>query len=213
MQLKKRVQRVQNLPKCCCRATFRRKPCTHRSHCPPPPARGVHIHWGTGSDGHQASVHTHPRWCVHSAFNWSEKQWIWWLPCDAGSNVPIILKLFFSQTKSMLFNIPLKPLQFILLLQQLKIYAMVGIECVQASVFLTTCGFYSGETCHTPLWGINLTMTLAKTLQNASFSKTPVFFSCPCNKGQGMFCFLAMLVALHFTPITHWVSLCVVVSN
>ena len=36
--------------------------------------------------------------------------------------------------------------------------------------------------------GVNLTMTLVRTLQNASFSKTPVLLSCSCDKGQGMFC-------------------------
>ena len=65
---------------------------------------------------------------------------------------------------------------------------MVDIKCVsKASVFLTTCGFYILEKHVIRHWGINLTMTSVRTLQNASFSKTPVFLSCPGDKGQGMF--------------------------
>ena len=39
-------------------------------------------------------------------------------------------------------------------------------------------------------WSIDLTMTPSGTLQNASFSETPVFLSCPCDEGQGMFLYV-----------------------
>ena len=49
----------------------------------------------------------------------------------------IFLRLFSSQSKSRRCQIK----HYNVLVEQFKIKAMVGVKCVLASVFLTTCGF------------------------------------------------------------------------
>ena len=48
-----RLEAVQNLLDCCCRATFGQLPCTQPSHYPP---HCVHILLGTGSDGQTSTM-------------------------------------------------------------------------------------------------------------------------------------------------------------